>query len=138
MNLGLKGCVAVVTGGSRGIGLAVVRTLLEEDARVVVASRTRSVELEALAGDFVHVKVDLTDPAAPAQVVERAVAEFGGLDILVNNAGGPPPGTKLPRLGFLATTDDDWRAMFEFNLFSAVRACRAALPTSWSGMAARS
>jgi NAD(P)-dependent dehydrogenase (short-subunit alcohol dehydrogenase family) len=49
-------------------------------------------------------------------------------DVLVNNAGGPPPGAQLPRFGFLDLTDDDWLAMFEFNLFSAVRGCRAAIP----------
>jgi NAD(P)-dependent dehydrogenase (short-subunit alcohol dehydrogenase family) len=128
VNLALSGSVAVVTGGSRGIGLAVVRSLLDEGARVVAASRTRSVELEALEGELVHVTVDLMDPAGPATAVERAVGEFGGLDILVNNAGGPPPGARLPRAGFLPLTDEDWQAMFEFNLFSAVRACRAALP----------
>ena len=68
------------------------------------------------------------DPDRPAEVVARAVGEFGGLDILVNNAGGPPPDTKLPRFGFLELDDTDWREMFEFNLFSAVRASRAALP----------
>lgn len=56
------------------------------------------------------------------------MATFGGLDILVNNAGGPPPGTKLPRFSFEGPTDDDWRAMFEFNLYSVVRMVRAAIP----------
>ncbi|GII11811.1 3-oxoacyl-ACP reductase [Planomonospora parontospora subsp. parontospora] len=129
MDLQLSGRVAVVTGASKGIGLAVVRTFLEEGARVVAASRKSSAELDALAGtDLVHVPVDLTDPEAPGQVVARAVEEFGGLDVLVNNAGGPPPGAKLPRFGFLTPTDADWREMFEFNLFSAVRAIRAAVP----------
>lgn len=68
------------------------------------------------------------DPQGPAQVISRAVDAFGGLDILVNNAGGPPPGVKLPRFSFLAPTDADWQAMFEFNLFSTVRAIRAAIP----------
>ncbi|MFF5258285.1 SDR family NAD(P)-dependent oxidoreductase [Actinomadura viridis] len=129
MDLRLDGRIAVVTGGSKGIGLAVVRTLLEEGARVVAASRTRGPGLDALASpSLVHVPVDLMDPGAPERVVERAVEEFGGLDVLVNNAGGPPPGVTLPRFGFLAPADDDWREMFEFNLFSAVRAIRAALP----------
>ncbi|MFB4319590.1 SDR family NAD(P)-dependent oxidoreductase [Actinomadura sp. 21ATH] len=129
MDLQLTGKVAVVTGASKGIGLAVARTLLEEGARVVAASRTSGPGLDALAGpDLVHVPVDLMDPAAPARVVERAVDAFGGLDILVNNAGGPPPGVTLPRFGFLNATDDDWREMFEFNLFGLVRATRAAIP----------
>lgn len=94
-----------------------------------VASRKATPELDALArADLVHVPVDLMDPGAPGQVISRAVDAFGGLDILVNNAGGPPPGVKLPRFSFLAPTDADWQAMFEFNLFSVVRAVRAAIP----------
>jgi NAD(P)-dependent dehydrogenase (short-subunit alcohol dehydrogenase family) len=128
MDLDLDGRVAVVTGASKGIGLAVVRTLLGEGARVVATSRNRSPELEELAGELVHVPADFMDPAAPAEVIARAVEAFGGLDVLVNNAGGPPPGTKMPQFGFLRLTDDGWREMFEFNLFSAMRACRAAIP----------
>jgi NAD(P)-dependent dehydrogenase (short-subunit alcohol dehydrogenase family) len=128
MDLDLDGRVAVVTGASKGIGLAVVGTLLDQGVRVVATSRNRSPELDALGGDLLHVPADLMDPGAPAEVIARAVEVFGGLDLLVNNAGGPPPGTKLPRFGFLELGDADWREMFEFNLFSAVRACRAAIP----------
>lgn len=129
MDLQLSGRVAVITGASKGIGLAITRTLLEEGARVVAASRKSNPEFDALAGpNLIHVPVDLMDPLAPGQVVDRAVEVFGGLDILVNNAGGPPPGVALPRFGFLSPTDEDWRQMFEFNLFSAVRAIRAAIP----------
>jgi NAD(P)-dependent dehydrogenase (short-subunit alcohol dehydrogenase family) len=128
MDLELKGRVAVVTGASKGIGLAVAQTLIDEGARVVAASRNSSAPLDALGGDLLHVPVDLMDPQAPAHVIARAVEAFGGLDVLVNNAGGPPPGTKLPRFGFSNLSDDDWREMFEFNLFSTVRACRAAIP----------
>ncbi|GAA2985849.1 SDR family NAD(P)-dependent oxidoreductase [Streptosporangium longisporum] len=129
MDLQLSGRVAVVTGASKGIGLAVTRTLLAEGARVVAASRKSTPELDELGGaDLLHVPADLMDPEAPGRVVARAVEEFGGLDILVNNAGGPPPGVSLPRFSFLTPTDDDWREMFEFNLFSVVRAVRAAVP----------
>ncbi|NED49930.1 SDR family NAD(P)-dependent oxidoreductase, partial [Micromonospora aurantiaca] len=72
--------------------------------------------------NLLHVAADLMDPSAPAMAVERAVEAFGGLDVLVNNAGGPPPGATLPRFGFLTPSDDDWRDMFEFNLFAVVRA----------------
>jgi NAD(P)-dependent dehydrogenase (short-subunit alcohol dehydrogenase family) len=128
MDLELNGRVAVVTGASKGIGLAVTRTLLGEGMRVVATSRKRTPELDELEGELLHVPADLMDPDAPAEVVAQAAERFGGLDLLVNNAGGPPPGVKLPRFGFIDLSDDDWRAMFEFNLLSAVRACRAALP----------
>ncbi len=129
MDLRLSGRIAVVTGASKGIGLAVTQTLLAEGARVVATSRKSTPELDALADtNLVHVPVDLMDPEAPGQVVARAVEVFGGLDILVNVAGGPPPGVTLPRSSFLDATDAEWQAMFEFNLFSAVRAVRAAIP----------
>ncbi|TDC83031.1 SDR family NAD(P)-dependent oxidoreductase [Actinomadura sp. 7K507] len=129
MDLQLTGRVAVVTGASKGIGLAVTRTLLDEGARVVAVSRKSGGELDALAGpNLLHVAADLMDPDAPGLAVERAVEVFGGLDVLVNNAGGPPPGADLPRFGFTTPTDDDWRDMFEFNLFAVVRALRAAIP----------
>ena len=121
MDLRLSGGIAVVTGASKGIGLAVTRTLLQEGARVVATSRRRTPELDALDGELLHVAADLMEPGAPAHVIARAVEHFGGLDILVNNAGGPPPGTKLPQFGFLDLSDDGWHAMLEFNLLSAVR-----------------
>jgi NAD(P)-dependent dehydrogenase (short-subunit alcohol dehydrogenase family) len=129
MDLRLAGRVAIVTGASKGIGAAVTRTLLDEGARVVGVSRKPGGELDALAGpNLLHVPADLMDADAPAQVVARAVEEFGRLDVLVNNAGGPPPGATLPRFGFLTPSDDDWREMFEFNLFAVVRSVRAAMP----------
>jgi len=129
MDLDLNGRVALVTGGSKGIGLAVVRTLLEEGAFVVAGSRSDSPELKALAGpNLLHVTGDLMDPEVPDLLVSRTVEAFGGLDVLVNNAGGPPPGVVLPRGPFLDGTDLDWRAVFEFNLFAALRLTRAALP----------
>jgi NAD(P)-dependent dehydrogenase (short-subunit alcohol dehydrogenase family) len=128
MDLNLNGRIAVVSGASKGIGLAVARTLLDEGARVVATSRRSSPELEALAGELVHVPADFMDPAAPADVIAQAIERFGGLDILVNNAGGPAPGSPIPHDGFLGRSDADWRAIFELNLFSAVRASRAAIP----------
>ncbi|MEV0381873.1 SDR family oxidoreductase [Nonomuraea sp. NPDC050643] len=125
MDLQLSGRVAVVTGATKGIGLAVTHTLAEEGAHVVAVSRSRTGDLP---DKVVHVAADLMDPEAPARVMARAVEEFGGVDVLVNNAGGPPPGATLPRAGFMTPGDADWRAMFEFNLFSPVRMIRAAVP----------
>src|SRR4051795_8489925 len=88
MDLELNGRVAVVTGASKGIGLAIVRTLLDEGARIVAASRT------APALNVDHVAVDLMDPDAPAEVIAHAAGRCGGLDILVNYLGGPPPGDR--------------------------------------------
>ena len=111
MELGLNGKLAVVTGASRGIGAAVTNALEAEGARVIGGSRSGPVE------------VDLSTPDGPRQLVERAVADLGGLDILVNNVGHgevrPDP---------LAVSDDEWRETLDLNLMSAVRACRAAVP----------
>jgi NAD(P)-dependent dehydrogenase (short-subunit alcohol dehydrogenase family) len=129
MDLKLTGRVAVVTGASKGIGLAITQSLLDEGVKVMAVSRTSTPELEKLAGpDLLHEQADLTDPAAPARTVDRAVEHFGGLDVLVNNAGGPPSGISMPRTGFFDSNDDQWQAIFEFNLFSAVRMIRAAIP----------
>jgi len=126
MNLGLSGKSVIVTGASRGIGLAVTRALADEGASVVAVSKGGSAELKALeeTGKVRAVPADLTDPQGAAEVVEAAVAAFGRLDVLVNNVGAV-----RPRLGgFLSVTDDDWDATLTINLLSAVRMTRAALP----------
>ncbi|MGH3358977.1 MAG: SDR family NAD(P)-dependent oxidoreductase [Nocardioidaceae bacterium] len=129
MDLQLSDRVIVITGASKGIGLAATRTFLEEGARVVAVSRKSSEELEGLSSAaLVHVAADLTDPDAAEQAVARAVEAFGGVDVLVNNAGGPPAGVSLPRFSFLGPDDEEWRAILEFNLLTAVRASRSAIP----------
>jgi NAD(P)-dependent dehydrogenase (short-subunit alcohol dehydrogenase family) len=133
VELELTDRVAIVTGASKGIGLAVARTLAGEGARVIAASRRAGPELEALGDAVVHVPADLAEPGTPADVVATALEHFGRLDILVNNAGGPPPGTSMPVFGFLNRDDAAWHAMLEFNLLSAVRACRAAIPVMIDG-----
>lgn len=128
MDLRLSGEVAIVTGASKGIGLAITRTLLAEGAYVVAASRSVSADWGSHPGQLVHVSADFMDPEAPARVAARAVEVFGGIDILVNNVGGQPPGVKLPRTSFFDGSDADWQAVFELNFFSAVRMSRAAIP----------
>ncbi|GAA4612096.1 SDR family oxidoreductase [Actinoallomurus liliacearum] len=123
MKFDLSGKKAVVTGASHGIGLAVVQALASVGAEVIGGARSAS---EALLTATPHaVEVDLATPDGPRTLVERALAEFGGIDILVNNVGN---GVKLAQ-GFLDTDDDVWQRTFELNLFSAVRATRAALPS---------
>ena len=125
MDLELRDKVVVVTGASQGIGLAVTEAFAAEGARVVAGARRSSVALEALTGGgrVLAVPVDLSTPEGPATLVARAQERFGGLDVLVNNLGAG-----AVRSGFLEVTDEEWQRTFELNLFSAVRACRAALP----------
>ncbi|MEU0936850.1 oxidoreductase [Embleya sp. NPDC005971] len=125
MNLNLKNKVVVVTGGSKGIGLAIVRGFAEEGARVVAGSRTVTPELAALREEFdvLPVAVDLTRPDGPAELVQVAVDAHGGLDVLVNNVG-----TGAPTPSIIEVEDAEWRRIFDINLFSAVRATTAAMP----------
>jgi NAD(P)-dependent dehydrogenase (short-subunit alcohol dehydrogenase family) len=125
MDLELKGKVAIVTGASKGIGLAVTKALVAEGVRVVAGARDVGGELAELARDgSVHpLSVDLSKPGAPEQLVARA-RQLGGLDILVNNVGA----VALRLGGFLSVTDEDWLASLNLNLLSAVRTTRAALP----------
>ncbi|WP_436535010.1 oxidoreductase [Actinoplanes sp. HUAS TT8] len=126
MDLRLSGRTALVTGASKGIGLAIVQALSAEGVRVVAGARTTTPELAALAGGgLVHpVRADLSTAEGAAALVERASAELGRLDILVNNVGGVKPRVG----GFLSVTDEDWLSSLTINLLSAVRVTRAALP----------
>ena len=123
MDLGLTGRTAVVTGASRGIGLAITRGLAAHGAHVIAGARRSSAELDELAkqGSVRVLEVDLTDPGGPARLVALADA---GPDILVNNVGGAPARTG----GFLSISDEDWQSSLTLNLMAAVRATRSALP----------
>lgn len=111
---------AIVTGASRGIGLAVTRALAAEGMTVYAGARTVSDELAAL--DGVHpVQVDLAQPDGP---IALAAAAGSRLDVLVNNVGSAPPRPQ----GFAAVTDEQWQATLTLNLLAAVRMVRAALP----------
>jgi NAD(P)-dependent dehydrogenase (short-subunit alcohol dehydrogenase family) len=122
MDLELTDKVAVVTGASKGIGLAVARTLADEGARVVAGARTTDT-LQELDG-VTAVAVDLTAEDGPAQLVARALEEHGRLDVLVNNVGA----VRLRLGGFLDTGDDEFEWALRMNFFTTLRATRAAVP----------
>ena len=126
MDLHLAGKTAVVTGASKGIGLAITRALAGEGVSVVAGARETTTELSDLAARTTirPVPVDLTTADGPAQLVEEAISAYGGLDILVNNVGAVRPRTG----GFLSVTDEDWLSAMTINFLAAVRTTRAALP----------
>jgi NAD(P)-dependent dehydrogenase (short-subunit alcohol dehydrogenase family) len=118
MELGLRDRVCVVTGSTAGIGLETARLLVSEGARVVTAGRRGAPDI----GAALHVEADLSRPGEPERVVERAVAELGGIDSLVNNVG------VARQAKFEDVSDDEWDEYWQLNLMSHVRAIRAALP----------
>uniref|UniRef100_UPI003F498064 SDR family NAD(P)-dependent oxidoreductase n=1 Tax=Nonomuraea bangladeshensis TaxID=404385 RepID=UPI003F498064 len=128
MDLQLAGKTAVVTGGSKGIGLALVRTLLAEGMRVVTGSRSITAELKET--EAVPVAVDLSTVSGPVRLIDSAVMELGGIDLLVNNVGvgDTDDFSKGVRLNLLELPDDAWEDTFNLHFYSALRASRAALP----------
>ncbi|WP_029135695.1 SDR family NAD(P)-dependent oxidoreductase [Nakamurella lactea] len=128
MELGLAGRTAVVTGGGRGIGLAVVRACLREGMQVIAGARHLPEPLaqDQSAGPVQFVEVDLGSPDGPAELIAAAGDR---IDLLVNNVGSAPARTG----GFLAITDQQWADTFDINLMAAVRTTRAALPVMLAG-----
>ncbi|KHL15234.1 NAD(P)-dependent dehydrogenase (short-subunit alcohol dehydrogenase family) [Mumia flava] len=129
MELGLAGRTALVTGGSSGIGLAVVETLLAEGARVATCGRDATrlemalEHLRSTHGDRLRTAVaDVTDADQVGAFVADALDAFGSVDVLVNNAGRSHLST------FATTTDDAWREELDLKLFGVVHPTRAALP----------
>ncbi|MFF8772179.1 SDR family oxidoreductase [Kitasatospora sp. NPDC015120] len=123
MDLKLTGKTAVVTGASRGIGLATVRTLIDEGVRVVGAARTITPEFRDTGAH--PVAADLSTPEGVTLLIDTALTELGGIDLLVNNVGGGNGTT----VGFDQADDAVWMRAFELNLLATVRATRAALPS---------
>ncbi len=131
MDLGLAGKVAIVTGGSRGLGLGAAHALIAEGAHVLICARgedalkkaAESVRKAAASGArAAYAVADLSTEAGCKTVVDAAAREFGGIDVLVNNIG-------LARGADLeATTDADWQEAFDQTLFPAVRMSRLAVP----------
>jgi 3-oxoacyl-[acyl-carrier protein] reductase len=131
MDLGLTDKVAIVTGSSRGLGLASATALALEGCRVTICARGEeqlaraAAEVSARCGEggrTLTVQADLATPEGIATVLDRTVAHFGGIDILVNNIG-------LARGGSVVeTTDAEWQEAFDQTLYPAIRASRLAVP----------
>ena len=129
MELGLKGKVAIVTGGSEGIGKAAALSLTREGANVVIMAR-RPEPLERAAteirsakgGAVLPVPGDVTSPSDIKRVVDEAVRAFGRIDILVNNAGA------AAAMPFEQATDQDWAADLDLKFYAAVRFVRLVAP----------
>ncbi len=131
MDLQLEGKVAVITGSSRGLGLASARALLGEGVRVCLCARgaarleEAAAELRAEAGAddvVIGVEADLNTAGGVEQVIDAAVTAYGGIDILINNVGKAGGG------GLLETTDPEWQAALDATLYPAIRASRLAVP----------
>ncbi|MBM3522265.1 MAG: SDR family NAD(P)-dependent oxidoreductase [Alphaproteobacteria bacterium] len=130
MDLGLTDKVAIVTGGSEGIGRAAAQRLFDEGARVVIVGRREVVLRQAAdridakrSGRVLAVPGDVAAPDTAAHIVARTLERFGRIDILVNNAG-----TSAAK-AFDAVDDAAWEADFELKFWAAVRLIRGVLPT---------
>jgi 2-keto-3-deoxy-L-fuconate dehydrogenase len=111
------GLVAVVTGGSSGIGAAAARLLSERGARVAVLDRNPSSDPEVL-----FCEADITDDSSVAAAIARVISTFGRLDVVVNNAGVGAVGDVT------ANDDEEWRRVLDLNVVGTVRVTRAAIP----------
>ncbi len=122
MDLGVRDRAYVITGGSRGLGLATARALVAAGARVVLSARDAAGVAEAAAGlgagHAAGLAADLADATAPPRLVGAAREAFGRLDGALISVGGPPGGTVM------GTSDDAWRAAFESVFLGAVRLAR--------------
>lgn len=126
MDLGLADRSVWIAAGTRGIGLACAQAFRAEGAKVALCGRSPDGlddAKKALGDDLVAVQADVSTAAGVDDFVQSARSQLGSPDVLVVNAGGPPS------LAFQEIDDDQWQAAFELTLMSAVRLCRAVLPT---------
>jgi NAD(P)-dependent dehydrogenase (short-subunit alcohol dehydrogenase family) len=128
MDLGLKNKVVLITGGSKGIGLACARAFLSEGGRVAIVSRnpanleTARRDLSATAGDLITLSCDLTGKAAAAGVAAEVEQRLGSVDVLVNSAGAAK--RYLPE----ELNEESWHAAMEAKYFTYIHAMEAVLP----------
>ena len=128
MDFGLKDKVAIVTGASKGMGLAISKAYISEGVKVMMVSRdetllqNHAVAFRKEGGIVDFVAGDVSDPDLAAKVVNKVKDLWGRADILINNAGGPPMGT------FMEHNANVWEAAMQTNLMSVVRFCQAFAP----------
>ena len=128
MELGLKGKVAIVTGGTEGIGKETARVLLREGAKVAICSRRPAAveatvtELKTVSPDVLGVPCDVAKSEDVARLVEATAKQFGRIDILVNNAGTSKRGA------FMENDDSVWANDFELKVFGAIRLSKLVIP----------
>ncbi|MGA2410932.1 MAG: SDR family NAD(P)-dependent oxidoreductase, partial [Candidatus Binataceae bacterium] len=134
MELNLKGKVAIVTGGSKGIGRAAALGFLAEGGSVLIAARgAEALAATAAAADETHranletIAADLMDAQATKRIAGRCIERFGRIDILINNAGSARPGE------FLELSDDAWLDDWRLKFFGYVRMAREVLPLMRNG-----
>jgi NAD(P)-dependent dehydrogenase (short-subunit alcohol dehydrogenase family) len=126
----LQGKVAIITGGGTGLGKMTALLMAKEGADIVVAARRvgaieqTAEEVREIGPRALAIPTDVTDPAQVNNLVERTLAEMGGLDILVNNAGIVRGQGRRP---LWEVTDEDWRIGIDTNLSGAFYCCRAAM-----------
>lgn len=128
MDMNLKGKIALVTGGNRGIGLATAKGLAKEGCDVAFCARREETlaqaagEIEALGVRVAAIQADVQNPDDAVRFVEESAASLGGIDILINNVGGRS-GDRL-----MDSTDEDWVETFDKNVFHGVRLTRLVVP----------
>jgi 3-oxoacyl-[acyl-carrier protein] reductase len=129
LDLGIRGRNALITGGSRGLGRQSAISLAREGVNVAICARGQerldetAAELRNSGATVVAIKADMSMPEAAAAVFKEAEAAIGPIDILVNNVGG-----SLGTSDVLATSEEDFKAVFEVNLWSSVRLMQLAAP----------
>ena len=128
MDFGLRDKVAIVTGSSKGMGLAITKAYLQEGVKVMMVSRDEErlknhfSAFQKQGGIVDYVAGDVADPKLATKVVKKVEDIWGRVDILINNAGGPPMGT------FMEHDEKVWETAMQTNLMSVVRFCQAVAP----------
>jgi 3-oxoacyl-[acyl-carrier protein] reductase len=132
--MALRNRVALVTGGSRGIGKGISLRLAQDGASVVIAYRSNKGaaqlalrQIQAVGAECVAVETDISQPGRAEQLIQTVVERYGRIDILVNNVGDFKWGT------LAESSVEEWKNIFDSNLMTVMQMCRAVLPTMRKG-----